>query len=147
MSGEGSVRLACEVAELTVTAAGEASRYWQAAEPGGDRLREIQGFIEAHLTESALTHDRIAQEFFISPRTLHRLFAQGGYTVAAWIKNRRLEACRRALGSSAAQNLTINEIGSRFGFSTPAYFSREFTARYGVSPRRYRVENGWTRPD
>ncbi|EID79984.1 MULTISPECIES: helix-turn-helix domain-containing protein [Rhodococcus] len=116
-------------------------------ERGGERLREIQAFIEAHLTEPALTHDRIAQEFFISPRTLHRLFAQGGYTVSAWIKNRRLEASRRALGSPASRNLAINEIGSRFGFSTPAYFSREFTARYGVSPRRYRLESGWTRPD
>ncbi|MDV6286615.1 helix-turn-helix domain-containing protein [Rhodococcus jostii] len=147
MSGEGAVRLACEVAELTVTAAGEVSGRWRAAERGGERLREIQAFIEAHLTESALTHDRIAQEFFISPRTLHRLFAQGGYTVAAWIKNRRLEACRRALGSSLARNLTINEIGSRFGFSTPAFFSREFTGRYGVSPRRYRLENGCARLD
>ena len=51
------------------------------------------------------------------------------------------------VGAVSARDLTINEIGSRFGFSTPAFFSREFTARYRVSPRRYRLENGWTRLD
>ncbi|WP_237720399.1 MULTISPECIES: hypothetical protein [Rhodococcus] len=39
MSGEGAVRLACEVAELTVTAAGEASGRWSAAVSGCGRSR------------------------------------------------------------------------------------------------------------
>jgi len=59
--------------------------------------------------------------------------------VNAWIKTRRLEACRRALVSPRSQHLSVTEVASRFGFSNPAFFSRAFTAQYGVSPRRYRV--------
>jgi transcriptional regulator GlxA family with amidase domain len=60
----------------------------------------------------------------MSARTLHRLFARHGLTVAAWIKNRWLEACRRALVSPGSQTVPINEIASRFGFPNQAFFSR-----------------------
>ena len=139
LSAAGSARLADEVAELTITAALEAAHSAEDCQPGPEHLRRIQIFIEEHLADPALAPQRIAQEFFISTRTLHRLFARHGLTVNAWIKTRRLEACRRALVSPGSQHLSITEVASRFGFSNPAFFSRAFTAQYGASPRRYRV--------
>lgn len=93
---------------------------------------------EHHIGDPTLTPDAIAREFYISTRSLHRLFAQSGLTVAAWIKHRRLEACRHMLSSPAARSVPIAEIAARYGFTNQAFFSREFAAAYNVSPRKYR---------
>jgi AraC-like DNA-binding protein len=139
LSPSGSIRLASEIAELSVIAALEAGQAVKHERPDRDQLREIQAFIEQNLADPALTPPRIAGEFYMSARTLHRLFARHGITVAAWIKSRRLEACRRALVSPGSKNVPINEIASRFGFSNQAFFSREFSRQYGQSPRRHRL--------
>lgn len=138
LSPLSSARLASEVGELSVTAAWEASHHHDCDQPDRQQLQNIQTFIEQSLTDVTLTPQSIAQEFFMSARTLHRLFARHGLTVAAWIKRRRLEACRRALSSPVARHLSINEIASRYGFVNPSFFSREFTVQYGESPRGYR---------
>lgn len=139
LSPSGSIRLASQVAELTITAMLEARQGMEHDPPGREQLRKIQAFIEQNLADQALTPSRIAQEFYISARTLHRLFARHGLTVAAWIKSRRLEACRRALVSPGSQTVPINEIASRFGFPNQAFFSREFSKHYGESPRQHRL--------
>jgi AraC-like DNA-binding protein len=74
----------------------------------------------------------------MSTRTLHRLFARHGLTVAGWIKTRRLEGCRRALHASPRSPQPIREIAARHGLLNASYFSREFTQMYGESPRQYR---------
>jgi AraC-like DNA-binding protein len=139
LSPLGSIRMASEVAELSVIAFLEAGRAVEHQQSDRDQLRKIQAFIEQNLADPALTPPRIAEEFYVSVRTLHRLFARHGLTVAAWIKDRRLEACRRALVSPGSQAVAINEIATRFGFSNQAFFSREFSRQYGESPRCHRL--------
>jgi AraC-like DNA-binding protein len=137
MSAPGSMRVAGELAELAITAALEAGQ----AQPtvDGDILRTIQVFIEERLSDPSLHADEIAAAFFMSTRTLHRLFARNGLTVAGWIKSRRLEGCRRALGASAKSHQSIREVAARYGFLNASFFSREFTQQYGESPRQYRL--------
>ena len=139
LSPSGSIRLAGEVAELSIIATLEAGRGVEHEHPDREQLHKIQLFIEQNLADPALTPARIAQEFYMSARTLHRLFARHGLTAAAWIKNRRLEACRRALVAPGSQTVPINEIASRFGFPNQAFFSREFSRQYGESPRQHRL--------
>jgi AraC-like DNA-binding protein len=139
LSPSGSIRLASQVAELSIIATLEAGPGAEHGRSDREQLRKIQAFIEQNLADPALTPPGIAREFYMSARTLHRLFARHGLTVAAWIKNRRLEACRRALVSPGSQTVPINEIASRFGFSNQAFFSREFSRQYGESPRRHRL--------
>jgi AraC-like DNA-binding protein len=141
LSPSGSIRLASEVAELSIIAALEAGRGVEHERSDREQLRTIQAFIEQNLADPTLTPPRIAREFYMSARTLHRLFARHGLTVAAWIKERRLEACRRALVSPRSQTVPINEIASRFGFPNQAFFSREFSKQYGESPRRHRLRD------
>ncbi len=138
VSTEGAARFASEIAELAVIAAGEVSRESADTDAGRRRLREIQTFIEQHLTDPALSPTLIANEFFMSARTLHRLFAHHGLTVAAWIKDRRLEAARRALIAAGSSTVPVHQIAARYGFSTVALFSRSFAARYGQNPTTYR---------
>ena len=141
LSPSGSIHLASEVAELSIIATLEARQGMEHEHDDHEQLRKIQAFIEQNLADPELTPPSIAWEFYMSARTLHRLFAQHGLTVAAWIKSRRLEACRRALVSPGSQTVRINEIASRFGFSNQAFFSREFSRKYGESPRRLRLRD------
>lgn len=140
LSPIGASRFATEVAELSLIAVGETRREPHEIDATRNLLQEIQVFIEQHLADPALTPPRIAQEFYLSARTLNRLFAQHGLTVMAWIKDRRLESARRALIAPGSQQIPIGEIAARCGFSTAAFFSREFTARYGLSPRSFRTQ-------
>jgi AraC-like DNA-binding protein len=136
LSPMGAARVADEMAQLAIVAATETGCDEGCSGSDRDLLRRIHGFVEENLADPGLDSARIAQHFFISTRTLHRLFARHGVTVAAWIKRRRLEASRRAISGTA--DVPINLIAARYGFTNASYFSREFAAEFGQSPRQYR---------
>jgi AraC-like DNA-binding protein len=71
-------------------------------------------------------------------RYLHKLFQGQDDTVAGWIRQRRLDHCRRDLMDPAAQTQGIGAIAARWGLPDAAHFSRIFKAAYGVSPTEYR---------
>jgi AraC-like DNA-binding protein len=56
--------------------------------------------------------------------------------VSAWIRRRRLEACRHDLVQTSR---AVSAIGARWGLPDAAHFSRLFRAAYGSSPREYRA--------
>ena len=59
--------------------------------------------------------------------------------MSGWIRDRRLERCRADLRDPRLAGLSILEIATRWGFVSPAHFSRTFRAAYGVSPRDARA--------
>jgi AraC-like DNA-binding protein len=71
---------------------------------------------------------------------LHRLFRQrnGGRTVAAWIREQRLERARRDLADPDQRATAVHAIAARWGFRHAADFSRAFRRAYGMPPRDYR---------
>lgn len=101
-------------------------------------LRRIHAFIERHLGDSDLAPDAVAAAHHISPRHLHRLFATQDTTVAAWIRVRRLERCRRDLTDPLLLDTSVSAVGARWGLPDPAHFSRLFRQAYGVPPAEYR---------
>lgn len=98
------------------------------------QLLEIRDYIMEHLGDPELSPERVAKANFISLRQLHALFAKSGSTVAAWIRDRRLEMCRRELADPRSANRTVREISDRWGFSNQTYFAKVFRATYGYSP-------------
>lgn len=104
----------------------------------GALLIRVRAFIEQHLGDPRLSPRMVADAHHISSRYLHRLFQGQDTTVAAWIRVRRLERCRRDLADPALASTPIGALAARWGFVHPADFSRAFRARYGVSPREYR---------
>lgn len=136
LSATGSTRMADELAGLAITSALEAAE----EEPtvNDDTLRTIQVYVEERLSDPGLNAEQIASAFFMSTRTLHRLFARRGLTVSGWIKTRRLERCRHALRAAPRSEQPIREIAARHGLLNPSYFSREFAQQYGESPREFR---------
>ncbi|WP_345424615.1 helix-turn-helix domain-containing protein [Pseudonocardia xishanensis] len=139
LSPSNAARLADEMAELTMIAASEPeSETGRAANPDRGLFRQIREFVEDNLTDPRLSAEHIAGALFVSTRTLHRTFARHDLTAAGWIKLRRLEACRRALCSPSWNDTPISGIAAHYGIANASFFSREFTARFGMSPRTYR---------
>lgn len=102
-------------------------------------LEQVHAFIDANLGEPELSPRTVADAMHISVRYLHRLFQQDGDTVCAWIKQRRLERCRRDLAEPLLSDRPVYAIAARWGLAHPAEFSRIFHSAYGIPPGEYRT--------
>lgn len=103
------------------------------------RRLAIQQWLDRHLGEPELSPERIAGAHHISVRYLHRLFETEGTSVSRWVKEHRLEGCRRELADPSLVRLSVAAIAARWGMLDAAVFSRAFRAAYGLSPREYRM--------
>jgi AraC-like DNA-binding protein len=104
------------------------------------RLQRVKQLIDDHLARPELTPSRIAADFGLSERSLHRLFEGTGTSVVAHVRERRLERCATALRDPFQRGRSIAEVAYSSGFTSASVFSRVFRDRYGCSPRAYRDE-------
>ncbi|MCK2242916.1 MULTISPECIES: helix-turn-helix domain-containing protein [unclassified Crossiella] len=101
-------------------------------------ITTVRAFIRANLADPELDPAAIAAAHHISVRYLHRLFQQEGQTVAGWIRERRLENCRRDLANPALRERPVHAVARRWGFTDSAHFSRAFRSAFGLPPGEYR---------
>jgi len=107
----------------------------------GLRARQFERIcrtIETQLGDPDLTVRGIAAGEGVSVRYLQQLFARSGQTVTGYVKARRLERARAELASPLHAQLSISEIGFRWGFNQSAHFSRAYRERFGEAPRETR---------
>lgn len=109
-------------------------------------LRQVHGFIERRLADPALTPGTVAAAHHISVRYLYKLFETEPTGVAGWIRERRLERCRRDLLDPALADRPVSAVAARWGLTNAAHFSRAFRAAYGLSPLAYRAMAGGSSP-
>jgi AraC-like DNA-binding protein len=101
-------------------------------------LASVQAFIDRHLADPRLSPSAIAGAHHISLRSLHKLFEEQGKSVSRWIRERRLERCRRDLLNPALGDVPASSIAFGWGFLDAAHFSRVFREAYGHPPGEYR---------
>ncbi|MGO1054775.1 helix-turn-helix domain-containing protein [Crossiella sp. CA198] len=101
-------------------------------------LGQVRAFIRQHLADPALDRAMIAAAHHISVRYLQRLFQQEGQTVAGWIRDQRLEQCRRDLANPALRERPAHAVARRWGFTDSAHFNRVFRTAFGLPPGEYR---------
>ncbi|MBC2875564.1 MULTISPECIES: helix-turn-helix domain-containing protein [Streptomyces] len=103
-------------------------------------LPAVYRYIDRHLPDPDLTPETVARAHRISVRYLHRLFEDEESTVGGHIRRRRVEESGKDLTRPAPgrDRPTIATVALRWGFPSPAHFSRAFRAAYGVSPREWR---------
>ncbi|MBO3748756.1 helix-turn-helix domain-containing protein [Streptosporangiaceae bacterium NEAU-GS5] len=101
-------------------------------------LTTVQAFIQQHLGDPRLAPGAVAAAHHISLRTLHQLFHDEGLTVAGYIRQRRLERCRRDLSDPALDARPVAAIAAKWGFSSASDFSRAFRAIHGLPPSEFR---------
>ncbi|GGO67234.1 helix-turn-helix domain-containing protein [Nonomuraea cavernae] len=107
-------------------------------DPSRTLTLRIRAFIEQRLGQVDLSPAVIAAAHHISLRHLYRMFQQEGHTVGGWIRQRRLERCRRALADPRLDGIPINAIAARWGFPNDSHFNRTFRRAFGVTPAGYR---------
>ncbi|MCX5117249.1 helix-turn-helix domain-containing protein [Micromonospora sp. NBC_00362] len=110
-------------------------------------MAQIYAFVRENLGDPRLTPDAIAAAHHISLRYLHKLFHEDGRTVAGWVRERRLEQCRRDLANPQLGARPIHTIAAQWGFTSPAHFSQAFRSAYGLSPRQFREQCARVRAD
>lgn len=109
-----------------------------AGEPSRVPVALVRALVRRHFRDPDLSPATIAAACGISVSHLHRVFAGEEHTVAALIREERLQAAVRALASPGSRRESVATIGRRCGLPDPAHFSRVFHRRFGVSPREFR---------
>lgn len=101
-------------------------------------LLSARSYIDGHLCDADLTPSAVAAHHHVSLRYLQKLFEHDGHSVAGFIRQRRLDRCRRDLADPAQAHRSVGSICAANGLVDAAYFSRLFKSAYGMSPRQYR---------
>lgn len=97
--------------------------------------RSASRYIESRLEglDPDIKGAAVAKAAGVSRATLYRAF-DGAGGVNRYVQYRRLHHARRALRERIGSNLTIADIGYRYGFASPTHFSRQFRACFSYSP-------------
>ncbi|RJG43932.1 GlxA family transcriptional regulator [Mesorhizobium sp. DCY119] len=99
------------------------------------RLAQAIRLMEAHI-DQPLTVAAIARRAGVTPRTLESIFRKSiGETPGAYYLRLRLAAARRLVADT---QVSMADIATRTGFSSPAAFSRSFSHAFGEAPVRIR---------
>ncbi len=101
-------------------------------------FHQICQSLESQLSDPGLNLHSIAQQQRVSARYIQKLFEEGGLSFGMYVRERRLENCRRELSNPLFRKLSISEICFRWGFNDAAHFSRTFHQRFGATPRLFR---------
>ncbi|WP_204017298.1 AraC-like ligand-binding domain-containing protein [Sphaerimonospora thailandensis] len=99
---------------------------------------QIHRFVLERLGDPELSPATIATAHKISPRYLYQLFEEQSLPIASWIRQLRLERCRRDLANPHLGSVPVRAIAARWGFIDSAHFSRAFRTVYELSPSEYR---------
>jgi AraC-like DNA-binding protein len=101
------------------------------------RLLSIKAWIEEHLSDPALTLEKVARSNQISVRQLHYLFELCDMTPSDWIWRRRLDRSYEQLARDQT-GMSVTEIAFRNGFSSSSHFSTLFRRNFGIRPTEAR---------
>lgn len=132
--------VAAETARLAVAplhrAGGQAQFIVRNRQPATTELDHVLAWIEIH-AHQRLTLDDIAAQAAISVRTLNRRFqAETGQTPIQWLTGVRVRHAQELLERTSE---SIEKIGYRVGFESPANFREQFKRVARVSPQSYRA--------
>jgi AraC-like DNA-binding protein len=129
----------CELISETARGPGAGGDF--GAEPSQASRQALVRVVKAYILGALGSHDlgaeALARRFNVSPRYLHKAFAQEPSSLAAWIRLQRFERCASDLGNPQDRR-SVSAIASRWGFQDIPNFTKSFGMRYGCSPSEYR---------
>ncbi|MCJ8009547.1 helix-turn-helix domain-containing protein [Lederbergia wuyishanensis] len=101
------------------------------------RVQEVLQIFSQNLKEQH-TIQSLSKQINLSPSRLSHLFReQVGNSVMSTLLAMRLKHAARLLEYT---NLSITEIARDVGFSSPFYFTKQFTSFYGLNPTMFRKQ-------
>lgn len=103
-----------------------------------DFVRKFLQVVEQNLDREDLGSTFIAEQMLMSPRQFYRKFKEiSGMSPSDLIKDYRMEKAARLLQDD---ELSIQNVISDVGISSRAYFYKEFTRKFGTTPKNYREQ-------
>lgn len=93
----------------------------------------ICAYIDRNLASEELTTEHLCRQFACSRARLYRLFEPLG-GVAGYIRQARLERCRRELADPQLRSRSVTDVAMRWGFSSQSHFCRLFRRTFGLTP-------------
>lgn len=103
-----------------------------------DFIRKLLQVIEQNLGQEELGSTLIAERMAMSPRQFYRKFKEISSTSPGdLIKNYRMEKAARLLLND---DLSIQDVISDVGIASRSYFYKEFTRKFGMTPKEYREQ-------
>ena len=112
----------------------------QTADPGrpgakDDFFSRLTEIIESNISNTELSVEMLAKELCVSRSGLFaKVKAASGDTPNRLIMDIRLKAASKMLLES---NHSVSEISYMVGFNSPSYFSKCFSAQYGMTPHQW----------
>ena len=101
---------------------------------------DITVWLYLNFAESGLTGQKVAREFCISVRTLHKRFREfnDSASFAIFLNDIRMQNARNMLRDSSLVHMTVGDIGWHCGFADPAHFGKVFKKYHSITPRQMR---------
>ena len=100
-------------------------------------LRGLLAFIDAHLTDPALSPERVCQALRISRSYLFKLLLNAGHTFEGYVRRARLNGCRAAL--LRHPEMPVAQIAANWGFADTSSFNRSYRREFGQTPSQSRL--------
>jgi len=101
-------------------------------------LERIRSVVRQNLSDSNLDVAAVAGEVGLSVRQVHAVFSRTGTTLMRWIWDQRLHKIAAELQNPLLASRPVSIIAFEWGFNEAAHFSRQFKARFGMSPTSFR---------
>lgn len=103
-------------------------------------FEDILGYISANLIYKPLNTATISYQFYVSDRTLLRMFEKNlGITPAKYIAEQKLDYAKRLLTTT---NYPVKKISDTLFFSEPRHFRKVFMESTGMNPIEWRKRFG-----
>lgn len=100
-----------------------------------ESIKKAIDYVETHMLEEIKT-ETVAKVVLISPYYLQNGFKiMTGYTIAEYIRNRRLYLSALEIVSSEQK---VIDIALKYGYDTPESFTKAFTRFHGITPNQIR---------
>jgi len=105
-------------------------------------IRKAVACVQRRHAEFGLTAQAVAQDLYISERTLHRYFARSGATFLQHLMKQRIAVAKGMLRDPRLDRITVSEIGRRVGLADTSHFIRQCRANSGETPAAIRLSRG-----
>lgn len=110
-----------------------------------DFLKKIIQIIHDNIDQEDLGSSFIASQMAMSPRQLYRKFKEvSNASPSDLIKNIRME---KAAGLLQTSELSIQDVIMEVGIASRSYFYKEFSRKYGMTPKDFRTQTDQTKQD
>ena len=100
-------------------------------------ISEMVKYIDNNLLQNEITVDSLSNEFYVSRRTVHRMFVKEfNMPPLKYITAKKMELAQKML----AEDLSVEEVSKQLYFSSPEYFRKVFVSVCGMSPQKYKKQ-------